>query len=44
VLELSTPELDDVTRWEDDYGRAVQERDGGGWVREGRRRPAARSA
>lgn len=22
VLEISTPELDDVVRWEDDYGRA----------------------
>jgi mannose-6-phosphate isomerase-like protein (cupin superfamily) len=23
VLEISTPELDDVVRWEDDYGRCV---------------------
>lgn len=23
ILELSTPELDDVVRWEDDYGRAA---------------------
>ena len=29
VLEVSTPELDDVVRWEDDYGRASSPRNQG---------------
>ena len=29
VLEVSTPELDDVVRWEDDYGRALSLRNQG---------------
>jgi mannose-6-phosphate isomerase-like protein (cupin superfamily) len=27
VLEVSTPELDDVVRWEDDYGRTSAQSD-----------------